>query len=77
MKPSNVAYKQASLVPRENEVREHKIFVGKQVIRFVCLFVCFLVVVFFLFDCLFVVVFVFCISLFLPIIYRLTIQHLL
>lgn len=29
LKPSNVAYKHASLVPRENDVREHKIFVGK------------------------------------------------
>ena len=32
MKPSNVAYKHASLVPRENEVRDHKIFVGKQLL---------------------------------------------
>ncbi|KAK2556910.1 FACT complex subunit SPT16 [Acropora cervicornis] len=30
LKPSNVAYKHASLVPRENDVREHKIFVDKK-----------------------------------------------
>lgn len=30
VKPSNVAYKHASLVPRENEVRDHKIFVDKK-----------------------------------------------
>ena len=29
LKPSNVAYKHASLVPRDNDVRDHKIFVGK------------------------------------------------
>ena len=31
VKPSNVAYKHPSLVPRENDVREHKLFVGKSV----------------------------------------------
>lgn len=30
VKPSNVAYKHPSLVPRENDVREHKIFVDKK-----------------------------------------------
>ena len=33
LKPSNVAYKHASLVPRENDVREHKIFVGKRIVN--------------------------------------------
>ena len=33
LKPSNVAYKHASLVPRENDVREHKIFVGKTIVN--------------------------------------------
>ena len=33
MKPSNVAYKHPSLVPRENDVREHKLFVGKCVTK--------------------------------------------
>ncbi|XP_022794769.1 FACT complex subunit SPT16-like isoform X2 [Stylophora pistillata] len=30
LKPSNVAYKHPTLVPRENDVREHKIFVDKK-----------------------------------------------
>jgi len=30
VKPSNVAYKHASLVPRDNDVREHRIFVDKK-----------------------------------------------
>ena len=43
LKPSNVAYKHASLVPRENDVREHKIFVGKIIVNLCCMSV-FLVV---------------------------------